>query len=470
MEHSRSFRVIPVLLLASFFETVNAADIAAPNVILIVADDLGYGDLGCYGQKEIKTPCLDRLATEGTRFTDFYAGSTVCAPSRCVLMTGLHTGHARVRGNALVPLLPEDVTLAEIFKARGYHTGMFGKWGLGEPGSTGIPNKQGFDEWFGYLNQGHAHNYYPEFLWRNESQEKLPGNKAVAGVAIRKGTYSQDLFLRESLAFLAQNKDRPFFLYLPWTLPHANNEAGRVKGNGMEIPSLGEYASKSWPEPEKGRAAMISRLDADVGKIVEKVAELGLAENTLILFTSDNGPHAEGNSMVEFFDSNGPLRGSKRDLYEGGIRVPLIVRWKGHVPVGKTNDTPWGFVDMVPTLAALIDAEVPKGTDGVSMLSVIEGRNSPEHPPLYWEFHERGFDQAVRMGSWKGVRHGMGPIELYDLKTDISEEHNVASDHADIVHQMTEYLATARTESEHWPVDTTKQKQNRKRPTAAKAE
>lgn len=457
---------VTLFLVGSF----SANCFASPNVILIVADDLGYGDLGCYGQKEINTPCLDRLATEGTRFTDFYAGSTVCAPSRCVLMTGLHTGHARVRGNALVPLLPEDVTLAEIFKARGYHTGMFGKWGLGEPGSTGIPTKQGFDEWFGYLNQGHAHNYYPEFLWRNESQEKLPGNKAVAGVAIEKGTYSQDLFLKESLAFLGRNKDRPFFLYLPWTLPHANNEAGRVKGNGMEIPSLGEYASKSWPEPEKGRAAMISRLDADVGKIVEKVAELGLAENTLILFTSDNGPHAEGNSTVEFLDSNGPLRGSKRDLYEGGIRVPLIVRWPGHVPAGNVDETPWGFVDMVPTLAALIGAEVPKEIDGVSELPLIEGKKAPIHPPLYWEFHERGFDQAVRMGNWKGVRHSQGPIELYDLKTDIGEEHNVASAHADVVENMSEYLATARTDSEHWPIDTKKQGQNRKRPKAAKTD
>jgi arylsulfatase A-like enzyme len=199
---------------------------------------------------------------------------------------------------------------------------------------------------------------------------------------------------------------------------------------------------------------MISRLDADVGKIVEKVAELGLAENTLIFFTSDNGPHAEGNSTVEFFDSNGPLRGSKRDLYEGGIRVPLIVRWTGHVPAGNVDETPWGFVDMMPTLAALIGAEVPKGIDGVSELPLIEGKKAPIHPPLYWEFHERGFDQAVRMGNWKGVRHGKGPIELYDLKTDIGEEHNVASAHADVVENMSEYLATARTDSEHWPIDT----------------
>lgn len=435
-----------------------------PNVVFIVADDLGYGDLGCYGQKQIRTPRLDQLATEGTRFTDFYAGSTVCAPSRCVLMTGLHTGHARIRGNALVPLLPEDVTVAEIFKIRGYRTGMVGKWGLGEPDSTGLPNRQGFNEWFGYLNQGHAHNYYPEYLWHNETKIRLDGNKAVAGVAIEKGTYSQDLMIKESLAFLDRNKEKPFFLYLPWTLPHANNEAGHVRGNGMEIPDLGIYAKETWPEPEKGRAAMISRLDADVGQILDKLEQLGLSENTIIFFTSDNGPHAEGSSMVEFFDSNGPLRGSKRDLYEGGIRVPMIVRWPAHVPAGKVSAAPWGFVDVMPTLAALIGAEVPANLDGRSMVSLLEAKDSSEHPPFYWEFHERGFDQAVRMGYWKGVRHGSleAPLELYNLNEDLSEEHDVAADHPDVVEEMTRFLATARTESEHWPVNKTSAPPKRK--------
>ena len=426
----------------------------SPNVVFIVADDLGYGDLGCYGQKQIQTPRLDRLATEGTRFTNFYAGSTVCAPSRCVLMTGLHTGHARIRGNALIPLLPEDVTVAEIFKSRRSRTGMVGKWGLGEPDSTGLPNRQGFDEWFGYLNQGHAHNYYPEYLWRNETKIPLDGNKAVAGVAIKKGTYSQDLMIKESLAFLERNKEKPFFLYLPWTLPHANNEAGHVRGNGMEIPELGIYAKETWPEPEKGRAAIISRLDADVGQILDKLDQLNLSQNTIIFFTSDNGPHAEGASTVEFFDSNGPLRGSKRDLYEGGIRVPMIVRWPSHVPADKVSSAPWGFVDVLPTLAELIGAEMPANLDGRSMLPLLEGKESPEHPPFYWEFHERGFDQAVRMGYWKGVRHGSldAPLELYNLNDDISEEHNVAAEHPKVVEEMTRFLATARSESEHWPI------------------
>lgn len=283
-----------------------------PNIILFLADDLGYGDLGCYGQKSIKTPHLDQMAAEGRRFTDFYLGSTVCAPSRCTLMTGYHTGPCRVRGNDTVPLLPSDVTVTELLKAAGYTTGIFGKWGSGEPGTTGVPDKKGFDEWFGYLNQVHAHDYYPDYLWRNEEI-----------VQILPDTYSHDLFTQEAINFIKRKQNEPFFLYVPYTIPHANNELG---DEGMEVPSDAPYSHESWPQQQKNYAAMITRLDAHIGQILTLLAELGLEEDTIVLFSSDNGPHEEGGATAEFFDSNGPLQGIKRDLYDGGVRVPMIAR------------------------------------------------------------------------------------------------------------------------------------------------
>ena len=286
-----------------------AADIAPrPNIVFIMADDLGYGDLGCYGQRQIKTPNLDRLASQGMRFTSCYAGSTVCAPSRCTLMTGLHTGHARIRSNARVPLEPEDITIAEILKGAGYATGIIGKWGLGEPETTGIPTRQGFDEWFGYLNQHHAHNYYPDYLWKNEQKVTLP-NVVKDNVATTRAVYSADLFTREALDFLDRHRREPFFLYLPFTLPHANNEAGK---QGMEVPSDAPYSAEPWPQAQKNHAAMITYLDAHVGRILARLAELNLDENTIVFFTSDNGPHREGGADPEFFNSSGPLRGFKR--------------------------------------------------------------------------------------------------------------------------------------------------------------
>jgi arylsulfatase A-like enzyme len=470
---------------------------ARPNIVFILADDLGYGDLGCYGQKVIQTPHLDRMAAEGMRFADCYAGSTVCAPSRCALMTGLHTGHCRIRGNALVPLEPEDVTVAEVLKPAGYRTGIIGKWGLGEAGTTGIPNRQGFDYWFGYLSQTHAHNYYPEFLWRNQEQVRLknavrPGSggraEGLAGVATKRVEYSHDLFAREAIQFVEEHRNDTFFLYLAFTIPHANNEAGN---KGMEVPDYGPYGGRDWPEPEKGRAAMITRMDADIGRLYAKLKELGLDEKTIVFFTSDNGPHKEGGSDPEYFQSSGPLRGFKRSLHDGGIRVPMIVRWPGHVQAGAVSSLPWAFWDVLPTMAELAGQE--KGDrsglcealsgpsrqtgpvplfplDGISVVPTLLGRGKQkEHEFFYWEFHEGGSQQAVRKGPWKAVRPWGGPIRLYDLRVDLGESHDAAAAHPEVVAKIEAYLKTARTESSHWPMVAAKPKSGGKTKAAKSA-
>ena len=447
-------------LTASVSDAALAAPATKPNIIFILADDLGYGDLGCYGQQRIQTPNLDRMAAEGMRFTQCYAGSTVCAPSRCALMTGLHTGHCWIRGNARVPLRPDDVTVAELLKGAGYTTSLIGKWGLGNEDTTGTPNKQGFDHFFGYLDQGHAHNYYPTFLWRNEERVTLkntedPKNK---GVAIERKEYSHDLFAKEALAFVEKNKSNPFFLYLAFTTPHANNEGGNATGDGMEVPDYGPYAKEDWPNPEKGRAAMITRMDADIGRLLAKLKELDIDENTLVIFSSDNGTHKEGNADPDFFKCSGPLRGIKRDLYEGGIRVPGIARWPGKIQP-RVSEQPWAFWDVMPTLCDIAGAEKPRETDGISIAPTLLVSDTtftitqPQHDFFYWEFHEKGSKQAVRTGNWKGVRLAQGqPLELYDLSTDIGETKNVATEHADVVAQIESYLAGARTENEHWPI------------------
>ncbi len=430
-----------------------------PNIIFILADDLGYGDLGCYGQQTIRTPNLDRMAKEGMIFADHYAGSTVCAPSRCCLMTGVHTGHAFVRGNARIPLRPEDVTVAELLQQAGYTTGIIGKWGLGEPDSTGIPNKQGFDYWFGYLNQQHAHNYYPDYLWRNEDQVPLANEVtpvgAAGGVATKRVQYSHDLFAAEALAFVDRSRSRPFFLYLTFTTPHANNES---KPDGMEVPSYGPYAGRDWPNPQKGHAAMITRMDRDIGRLLERLKTLGLDKKTLVLFASDNGPHKEGGADPEFFDSNGVLRGNKRDMYEGGIRVPLIARWPGRIAPGSGSDHVSAFWDFLPTCCELAGVPAPQGIDGLSYLPTLLGQTGQQqkHEYLYWEFHEQGKKQAVRMGDWKGVRLNVakvpnGPIELYNLRDDLGEERNIAAENPEIVKQIAAIMASARTPSTDWP-------------------
>jgi arylsulfatase A-like enzyme len=430
-----------------------SAQTRKPNIIFILADDLGYGDLGCYGQKRIATANIDRLAAEGMRFTDCYAGATVCAPSRSCLMTGQHTGHTRIRGNSSpsvgrVALRPEDTTVAEVLKKAGYRTGLFGKWGLGEANTTGRPTEKGFDEFFGYLNQTHAHSYYPDHLWRNDEQVFLPGNLAGG-----KREYSHDLIAERALEFVRDSKDQPFFLYFALTTPHANNEAGRFLGDGMEVPDYAPYAEKNWPTTEKGFAAMVTRMDRDIGRLMALLKELNLDENTIVMFSSDNGPHREGGHEPEFFGSQGGLRGIKRDLYEGGIRVPAIACWPGKIKAGQTSGQVWAFWDLLPTTAEIAGAQPPGGIDGVSMLPAMLGKPQKDHEYLYWEFFERGFHQAVRMGKWKAVRHGLdGPIELYDLEDDLQETRDVASDHAALVRQLQEILRTARTESPEFPI------------------
>jgi arylsulfatase A-like enzyme len=437
-----------------------AADTRTPNIVLMLGDDLGYGDLGVYGQGRIATPNLDRLAAEGMRFTECYAGSTVCAPSRCCLMTGRNTGHARVRGNGLVPLRPEDVTVAEVLKAAGYATGLFGKWGLGEAETTGYPTRQGFDEFFGYVNQVHAHNYYPDFLWKGENKLPLAGNVEGPrpGIAAERAQYAPDLITAQALDFIERHKEGPFFLYYASILPHANNERGNAEGNGMEVPSDAPYSDRPWPQTQKNHAAMIGHLDADVGKLLDRLRTLGIERETIVLFSSDNGPHKEGGADPAFFTSAGPLRGFKRAMYEGGIRVPMIVRWPGKVAAGTVNDQVWAFWDMLPTLAELGGGSAPDGLDGLSMVPALLGSKASGRPPmshdfLYWEFHEGGFKQAVRMGDWKAVRlRPEGPIELYNLKTDVGETQDVAAAQPDVVARIETYLKTARTESSDFPV------------------
>jgi arylsulfatase A-like enzyme len=463
LTRSRFVTTMAAFAVAAFFVQVVCTQVASaelkehPNIVFIMADDLGYGDVGCYGQQQLRTPNIDRLAAEGRKFTDFYAGSTVCAPSRCVLMTGLHTGHCYIRGNGKINLRPSDVTVAEVLKKAGYATGAFGKWGIGHEGSPGIPTRQGFDEFFGYLDQHHAHNYYPSFLIHNGKRVMLknvvPGEGTYGqGVASKKVEYSHNLIAEASLKFIDEHKEGPFFLYLPWTLPHANNEA---RNKGMEVPDLGIYKDKNWPEAQKGTAAMISLLDADVGRVLARLKKHGLDEKTIVFFTSDNGPHNEGGNKAAFFDSNGPLRGTKRDLYDGGVRVPMIVRWPSKVQAGSTSNYVGYFADVLPTLAALAGVKPPQGLDGISFVPAILGEGQQkQHEYLYWEFYERGSKQGVRLGSWKGIRMPMttGPIELYDLKTDLGETKDVAKEHPDVVARIKAIMDEAHVPSALWKV------------------
>lgn len=437
-----------------------------PNIIYILADDLGYGDLGCYGQKEIKTPNLDKMASEGIMFTQHYAGSTVCAPSRCVLMTGLHTGHARIRANSLVPLSEEDITIASLLRDAGYRTGIIGKWGLGQVDTPGFPNKQGYDYFFGYLSQLRAHNYYPDFLWRNT--EKVPlDNKVIyveegrlkgrGSAAVEKNEYSHDLFTGEALKFVKESAGSPFFLYLAYTIPHANNEHWLINEQGMEVPDYGQYAEKDWPEAQIGLAAMISRMDRDIGTIKKKLEELGIDQNTLILFSSDNGPHKEGGNDPGFFNSSGGLRGHKRDLYEGGIRVPMIACWPGTIKPGRTSSHVSGFWDFLPTACDAAGIAAPKNIDGISFLPELLGKKQTEHKAMYWEFISQGGKQALRKGKWKLVKLDvLDPdktrVELYDLEKDRSEQNDVSEMYPEVLAEMKKLLETERTESEHSPL------------------
>ena len=428
-----------------------------PNIVLILADDLGYGDLGCYGQIKIKTTRIDQLAREGMRFTDHYSGSTVCAPSRCCLLTGQHTGHVRIRGNSNVLLADEDITIAELLKQAGYVTGAIGKWGVGHPPPPGDPAANGFDYFYGYLDMWHAHNYFPDFLWKNNVKCSIKGNvvKPIGrgGVAIKQTQYSHHLFTEEALAFITRNRSKPFFLYVPFTIPHANNEAGN---KGMEVPNAVPYSERGWPQPQKNHASMITRLDHSVGRIIDQLKMYDLDNNTLVIFTSDNGPHAEGGADPNFFNSAGGLRGYKRDLYEGGIRVPMIAWWPGKISPGNVRKHVSSFWDFLPTVCEAAGIQPPASIDGISYLPTLLGKSDAQtkHEYLYWEFHESGSKQAVRMGQWKAVNFVGGALELYNLVDDIGETANIAAKHPDVVRTIKELMRKARADSELFPLRT----------------
>jgi len=425
---------------------------ARPNIIFILADDLGYGDLGCYGQKEIRTPCLDRMAEEGMRFTQVYSGAPVCAPSRCALMTGFHNGHGRVRDN--IPhgifLQPDDRTVAEVLKEAGYQTCAVGKWSLGNPGSWGVARYQGFDIFYGHLNQDQAHFYYPDYLWENDTIVLLRGNRGG-----NKGEYTHDLFTQKALEFIKENRQHPFFLYLAYTIPHWSDYR-EDSPESQIVPSDAPYTDRDWPQVEKNYAAMVTRMDADVGKVFDLLKNLGIDQNTIVFFSSDNGPSAERIHEVEFFDSNGPLRGAKRDLYEGAIRVPMIVRWPGRVAEGKTSERPWAFWDFLPTAAELAGLPIPEGVDGISMVPSLFGETQEDrHEYLYWDYgHVReAFKQAVRWGDWKGVRNGLGSeIEVYNLNEDMSESTDVAKQYPEVVSRIEQIIRDAYVESPDYPI------------------
>lgn len=463
-------------------KALSAETSRVPNIVLMLADDLGYAELGCYGQKWIKTPNIDRLAREGIRFTDFYSGNAVCAPSRCNLMTGKHPGHAFIRNNGnpperrnlgtpqelyfpgQYPIPLSEVTLFEMLKQKDYATAAIGKWGLGFEGSTGDPNRQGVDLFYGFLCQVHAHNHYPKFLWRlrdgKSQQELLPGNDRT----LHGQTYSQDRFVEEALAFIDQHHDRPFFLYLPFAIPHLSIQAPPASVNEYKdvIPEEA-YTHRGYlphPTPRAGYAAMVTHLDRGVGQIMARVAELGLDDNTLIIFTSDNGPTYDrlGGSDSEFFGSAGKFRGLKGSLYEGGIRVPMVARWPGRIKPESVSDLAAAFWDVMPTIAEVTGTPPPEKIDGISFAPTLLGDTSRQkkHDYLYWEFASYGGQQAVRQGNWKAIRQNMlqknnpQPLKtsLYDLSNDMGEQHDVAAQHPDVVAQLNALMKQAHAPSE----------------------
>jgi len=463
----RTYPRAGALLVAAFVQTSLAADPSpsntngptrTPNIVYIMADDLGYGDLSCYGQKKFNTPNLDRLAAEGMRFTDHYSGSTVCAPTRCVLMTGYHTGHAAIRGNrehrpiGQQPMPADTVTIAQLLKDAGYATGAFGKWGLGYPGSESDPNKMGFDVFYGYNCQRNAHNYYPSFLFHNDEKVPLDGK-----------TYTPPLITEQALKFIRENKDRPFFCYVPVTIPHAAmhcpaelHDKFRQKFPQFED-KIGKYAGPKVKNPIAAFAGMVTLMDEHVGRIVELLKELKIEDNTVVMFTSDNGPHLEGGHDPRFFDSNGPLTGFKRDLTEGGIRAPLIAWWPGKIKAGTTSDHVSAHWDVLPTLCELAEIEPPTGIDGISYAPTLFGQSDrqAQHDYLYWEFYPRAGKRAVRMGKWKALQHRVGkqdqsPLRLFDLSKDIAEQHDVAQQYPEIVAKMRKVMREAHTPSPHW--------------------
>ena len=440
------------------------------NVVFIMADDLGIGDLGCYGQKIIRTPNIDKLAANGTRFTQFYAGTSVCAPSRASLMTGLHTGHTAIRGNFEIepegqfPLPGAAVTIAEIFKRASYVTGAFGKWGLGYPGSEGEPNKQGFDTFFGYNCQRQSHNYFPDHLWYN-------GNKiSYNNSPVNQQSYAPDIIQQKAIEFITANRNKPFFLYLPYTLPHAGLQLppgdSIFEGYKKQLNEVPKNVSSPWdgkgyqpqPYPLSAYAAMVTKLDGYVGEVLNTLKELGIDKNTVVIFTSDNGPHREGGNMPEYFNSNGGFRGIKRDLYEGGIRIPMIASWPNVIKAETVSDYVGAFWDFLPSFAQLVKQPVPGTTDGISLLPVFTTNGTQkEHEFLYWEFHEDGGRQAVRMGNWKAVRLNVTKnpgraIELYNLAIDPAETIDRSDGEKLIVKRMERIMQKQHTPNKRFPL------------------
>ncbi|XOV70979.1 MAG: arylsulfatase [Verrucomicrobiota bacterium] len=449
-----------------------------PNVIVFLADDLGYQELGCYGQKYIKTPNIDALAANGMRMTHFYSGSPVCAPSRGMLLTGKHSGHAYVRDNrnpkglddikatyqwefpGQYPIPPEEVTLAEALKSQGYATGAMGKWGLGHFGTTGDPNKQGFDLFYGFNCQVHAHNHYPKFLWRNGKKEVLPGNDRT----LYGETFSQDRFIEEAVGFIDAHQDDPFFLFMPFTIPHLSIQVPQWAvdwyADDIEEEAYEHRGYLKHPKPRAGYAAMVTYLDYGVGLIMNKLRSLGLEEDTLVIFTSDNGPTYDrlGGSDSDFFESAGVFKGLKGSVYEGGIRVPMVASWPGKIPAGQTTEEPAAFWDLMPTILNMTGNKeaLPSDVDGINLAPTLLSKgNQSSHAYLYWEFPAYGGQQALRMGNWKAVRQNIIrngiQTELYELKDDPSESTNLASKHPSIVSEMEKLMKEARVPSEMYP-------------------
>ncbi len=475
-----SLAMLLAQLLTGSWGLAQAAD-RKPNIVFIMADDLGWGELGCYGQKIIQTPNIDGLARDGMRFTQFYSGNAVCAPSRCALMTGLHPGHAYIRDNGNPkgmddlkakygwefpgqhPIPLDTATMTKSFHDAGYATGAMGKWGLGHVGTSGDPAKHGFDLFYGYYCQVHAHNHYPKFLWRNQTKETLPGNDAT----LNGQSYSQDRFVEEAKQFITQHQSQPFFLYLPFIVPHLSIQApeASVSQYAGKIPEE-EYKHTAYlkhPTPRAAYAAMVTHMDKGIGEILQTLDQLKLAENTIVVFTSDNGATYDrlGGTDSAFFRSAGDLKGLKGSLYEGGIRVPMIVRWPGRIAKDQTTDWAGAHWDFYSTMTELAGITGPAKTDGVSFAPLLLGRSQPEHPFLYWESPGYGSQQVVRRGSWKAVRQQMAmakrkkqPIttELYDLAKDPNEQHNVAAEHPQLLAELEAIMKREHVPSELFPL------------------
>lgn len=460
------------LALACLAPAVLGAAAEKPNIIYILLDDAGWGDLSCYGQQKFQTPNIDRLATEGMKFTNHYAGSTVCAPTRCVLMTGLHTGHAFVRGNREVkpegqaPMPADIVTIPRLLKKAGYATGAFGKWGLGAPGSESDPMEH-FDLFFGYNCQREAHTYYPDHLWKNDEKVLLDGE-----------TYAHDPIMEAAFDFVREHQENPFFIYLPVTIPHAamhvpDSYADPFREQFSEFNGvIGKYSGPLVDNPIAAFAGMMTKLDEDMGKLLALLEELKIDENTLVMLSSDNGPHQEGGHDPEFFDSNGPLKGHKRDLYEGGVRAPLLARWPGKIEGGQMSSLISAHWDMLPTFCELAGVEdMPEKLDGVSLVPTLLGNDEAQkkHDYLYWEFYERGGKRAVRFDQWKAVQLGIAqqgfdaPIELYDLSSDLGEENDLSNSRPELVEKARAMMDEAHSPSPLWDFKAANKKKNPKK-------